>query len=342
MTINEIRQILKTKDYDFLKDNAHLGMKNIILLTLGGSHAYGTNIEGSDLDIRGCALNSKSEILLGNGFEQVSDKKTDTCIYSFNKLVPLLTNVNPNTIEMLGCKKEHYLYLSDVGQELLDNSSIFLSQKCVHTFGGYANQQLRRLDNKVARDITQTQQEKHILGSIKNAMYSLKEKYGLTDDEMFKLYVDASDKPNFESEIFADVKLSHHPLRDFKTLSEELNNIIRGYSQFGKRNEVAASHGKLAKHMMHLVRLYYMCFDILENEQIVTYRENEHDLLMSIRDGAFLDENDNPIPDFNELLNSLEKRLEYDKKNTNLPEKPDYDRIDDFVMSVNEKIVKNQ
>ena len=342
MTINEIRQVLKTKDYGFLKDNAHLGKKNVILLTLGGSHAYGTNIEGSDLDIRGCALNSKSEILLGHDFEQVSDKKTDTCIYSFNKLIPLLANVNPNTIEMLGCKKEHYLYLSDVGRELLDNSSIFLSQKCVHTFGGYANQQLRRLDNKVARDITQIQQEKHILYSIKNAMYSLKEKYGLTDDEMFKLYVDASDKPNFESEIFADVKLSHYPLRDFKTLSDELNNIISGYSRFGKRNEVAASHGKLAKHMMHLVRLYYMCFDILENEQIVTYRENEHDLLMSIRDGAFLDENDNPISDFNELVNSLEKRLEYDKKNTNLPEKPDYDRIDDFVMSVNEKIVKNQ
>lgn len=342
MTINEIRQILKTKDYDFLKDNAHLGMKNIILLTLSGSHAYGTNIEGSDLDIRGCAVNSKSEILLGHDFEQVSDKKADTCIYSFNKLVHLLTNVNPNTIEMLGCKKEHYLYLSDVGQELLDNSSIFLSQKCIHTFGGYANQQLRRLDNKAARDITQAQQEEHILNSIKNAMYSLKEKYDLTDEDIFELYVDASDKPSLESEIFADVKLSHYPLRDFKTLSEELNNIIRGYSQFGKRNEVAASHGKLAKHMMHLVRLYYMCFDILENEQIVTYRENEHDLLMSIRDGAFLDENDNPTPDFKEIVNSLEERFEYDKKNTNLPEKPDYDRIDDFVMSVNEKIVKNQ
>ena len=29
--------------------------------------------------------------------------------------------------------------------------------------------------------------------------------------------------------------------------------------------------------MMHLVRLYLMCFDILEHGAIITYREKEHD-----------------------------------------------------------------
>ena len=65
MEIKEIREIIKSREYDFLRNNKHLG-NNIILLTVGGSHAYGLNKEGSDLDIRGCAVNSKKEILLAD------------------------------------------------------------------------------------------------------------------------------------------------------------------------------------------------------------------------------------------------------------------------------------
>ena len=62
MTIEEIKQKVASKEYNFLRENEHLG-KNIILLGLGGSHAYGTNTESSDLDIRGIAVNRKEEIL---------------------------------------------------------------------------------------------------------------------------------------------------------------------------------------------------------------------------------------------------------------------------------------
>lgn len=45
MTVEEIREKLKTSEYDFLRNNKHLG-SNIILLGLGGSYSYGMNIEG--------------------------------------------------------------------------------------------------------------------------------------------------------------------------------------------------------------------------------------------------------------------------------------------------------
>ena len=99
MTVNEIKTILKTPEYEFLKTNPHLG-NNIILLGLGGSHAYGTNVEGSDVDIRGIALNSKSDILGSSNFEQVVNEATDTTIYSFRKILSLLSSCNPNTIEI--------------------------------------------------------------------------------------------------------------------------------------------------------------------------------------------------------------------------------------------------
>ena len=124
----DFKTLLKTEQYDFLRTNEHLG-KNIILLGLGGSYAYGTNVEGSDVDVRGCALNSKMDILTNQNFEQFVNEETDTTVYSFNKLVSLLSNVNPNTIEMLGLKPEHYLYVSPVGQSLLDNAHLFLSRR---------------------------------------------------------------------------------------------------------------------------------------------------------------------------------------------------------------------
>lgn len=49
-----------------------------------------------------------------------------------------------------------------------------------------------------------------------------------------------------------------------------------------------------------------------------------------------------PIPEFFEMVDELEKRLKYDAENTSLPEKPDYKKINEFVMSVNERIVKGE
>ncbi len=45
---------------------------------------------------------------------------------------------------------------------------------------------------------------------------------------------------------------------------------------------------------------------------------------MDIRNGKYLDSNDQPIPEFFEMVNDYEKRLDYAKKNTNLPDNPDY------------------
>ena len=62
MTREELQRIIDSKPYDFLRTNPHLG-KQVMFLTIGGSHAYGTNVEGSDVDIRGVALNIEHELL---------------------------------------------------------------------------------------------------------------------------------------------------------------------------------------------------------------------------------------------------------------------------------------
>lgn len=340
MTLEKIKQLVESNQYHFLRDNPHLG-QNIILIGLGGSHAYGTNNEQSDLDIRGCALNSKEEILTNANFEQFVNEETDTTIYSFNKLVHLLSNCNPNTIEILGLKAEHYLYVSPIGQELLNHRDLFLSKRAVHAFGGYATAQLRRLDNKAARLVGQEQRENHILNSIESAKVTFPDKYfGYPEDA--RLYVDKAVQEGYDSEIFMDINLTHYPLRDYKGMWSEMNNIVKDYAKVGKRNKNAIEHSKLGKHMMHLVRLYLMCIDILERKEIVTYREKEHDFLMDIRNGKYLDGNRQPVPEFFELIDDFEARIKYAKENTDLPENPNYKEINEFVMSVNERVVKNE
>ncbi len=139
-----------------------------------------------------------------------------------------------------------------------------------------------------------------------------------------------------------DVTLQHYPLRDWTGIWNEMKAIVSSYNKIGRRNERALSHDKLGKHMCHLLRLYMMCIDILEKEEIITYRKKEHDLLMQIRNGQYLDENRQPTSAFYDLLNEYEKKLEDAKKNTSLPDLPDYKRINEFKMYINEKIVKGE
>jgi len=341
MNMDQIKEKIISQEYSFLRENKHLG-NNIILLGLGGSHAYGMNTESSDLDVRGVALNLKEEILLGTDFEQVVNVDTDTTIYSFNKMLQLLSSNNPNTIEILGCKPEHYLFVSDIGQLLLENRKLSLSKICIHTFGGYASSQLRRLENKAARLVGQAQNEEYILKSIQNAKYDFKNRYYPYDESAVKLYIDESIQDGYDSEIFMDINLQHYPLRDWAGMWNEMKSIVSSYNKIGKRNEKAMSHDKLGKHMAHLIRLYMMCIDILEKEEIITYRTVEHDLLMKIRNGEYLDSNRQPVTAFYDLLNEYEKRFEYAKKNTALPDVPNYKRINELRAYVNERIVKGE
>ena len=142
MDLGQIRSLVASPGYDFLRDDCRLG-KNIILLTVAGSHAYGTNHDGSDLDIRGAATNDRFSILTMQDFEHVRHSETDTIIYSFDKLVKMLCSGNPNVIEMLGLRPEHYLLQTEVGSELLARKDMFLSKRIADSFGGYAESQMK-------------------------------------------------------------------------------------------------------------------------------------------------------------------------------------------------------
>lgn len=338
---------------------------------MGGSHAYGTNVETSDIDVRGITYNPIDSLLGNRVFEQYEDETTDTVVYGLNKMFRLLLECNPNTIEQLGSKPEHYIILNDDGKKLIENRKIFLSKRAIYTFGGYANSQLRRLQNALARDsYPQAEKEKHILGSIRSAMNSIIEKfhtvngklieYNFANDngkmihaykeynqkmqemEQFKnfeygslnLYPDKSDREGMDVEIYMDACLHHYPLRDYKGIWNGMNTIVKDYEKLGKRN-TKKDDMHLNKHAQHLVRLYLMCIDILTKEEIITYRADEHDLLMSIRNGEFQKPEGGYRPEFFELVDDLEKKMKDAAENTSLPDCPDTETAYEMLVEMN-------
>ena len=297
----------------------------LILVGYGGSHAYGTNVPTSDIDLRGIYVNPLDEFI---GTKRDSETKEipgeDTVLYSLKKMIQLLSQCNPNTIEILGLRPEDYLYISREGQMLLQYKHLFLSKRAVFTFGQYAKAQLNRLVNKSGRANEAV---------VSNETRSLQK---------------AVNAIKFSEDCLATCKVSIEPceqepliilqgpwfLSDFVKLYQAVDNVHTDYRN-SVRNNKAVEHGKLSKHMMHLIRLYLMGTDILEKGEIITYRKDEHDLLMRIRNGEFLeDDMKTPTKEFNVLLEEVQRKFDEAAEHSKLPDKVDAEKINMLMRSI--------
>lgn len=330
----DFKALMNTSEYDFLRMNERLGDR-IMLLGLGGSYAYGTNNEGSDIDFRGVTLMMPSDLIGLTEFEQYEDDHTDTVIYGFNKLVKLLLECNPNTCEMLGLDEGQYLIKSDLGQELINNTGIFLSKRAIKSFGGYADAQLRRLQNAIARDtLSQSDREKHILKSVMNALDDFNRRNIGEDKGSLRLYIDKAENPEFETEIFVDADYKHLPLRDYTDMWGTMRTVVRDYDKIGKRNK-KKDDNHLNKHAMHLIRLFMMAIDILEKGEIRTHRTDDLPLLLAIRRGDYMQEDGTFSSSFYEMLEEYERKLDEAATKTVLPDNPDMEQVEKFVERIN-------
>lgn len=343
MTDVNFKDLILQPQYNFLRENKHLG-SNIMFLALGGSHAYGLNVEGSDIDIRGVAIERKDEIFGLSSFEQVIDNPTDTTVYSLKKFASLCLACNPNVIEMLGFEPEDYVQISPAGKLLVENKKLFLSKKAINSFGGYANAQLRRLQNACARDRIGTQEQfEHVLKTTLFAIPKIAHKYNIEPDAFIVKASETKNEndipmitlapgPSFDNEIFDKTSLVRIGgfLRELDSIKDAYEKELTG------RNRRAAqkSDKQLNKHAMHLVRLYLMAFDILEKGEINTFRKDDRDFLLSIRNGKYMNEDGLYVPEFFEMVNGYEKRLEYAAKNTALPSQPDIKKIEELLISI--------
>lgn len=112
-----------------------------------------------------------------------------------------------------------------------------------------------------------------------------------------------------------------------------MNNVVKEYDKLNHRNNKKTNE-ELNKHAMHLVRLLKMGTEILEGKGIITYRENDRDALLEIRNGKYQKEDGSFYEDFFESIDELEIKFKYAANNSNLLPKPDFKKVEELVMEI--------
>jgi predicted nucleotidyltransferase len=138
---------------DLLFENRKGG--HLMYLVLAGSHAYGTNTEDSDLDLRGVFIPFQKYFFGLQDFEYLERdphknpgyKGPDVQLNSMKKFVSLAAKANPNVIEHMFVARENVLFVRDYMWGILENRHKFLSKLAAKTYGGYAQGQLHKMQS---------------------------------------------------------------------------------------------------------------------------------------------------------------------------------------------------
>lgn len=337
------------------------------LLMRHGSMAYGTSIEGSDEDIKGVAIPTLP-YFLGNlhKFEQAELKNPnpDAVIYDIRKFFSLATASNPSIIEVLFVDPSDQIYVSDIGQKIIDNRDKFLSKRIRYSFAGYAHSQLLRI--KLHRSYLLNPPQ----GYPTRAEMGLPEQSLIPHDQLLAAEADIQKemfKLNFDflEEVSEPVKIAirntmKEMLATFKITMEDQwmssarkvglsDNFIRimqmerayknqksqwdKYQEWKKnRNPARAALEEKyqvdTKHAMHLIRLLRMCNEIMETGKVIVKRPDREELL-DIRNGKWKYEQ------IVEQAESLDARAEaLYKTSTVLPKTPPFEELDQLCINL--------
>lgn len=119
--------------------------QSILFECIAGSHAYGTANANSDEDTRGIfAVPAREYLNLERPPDQVSDERGNVVYYSLRRVIELLTQANPNILELLFIPDDCVLKTSPEMQQLVAARDIFVSKQCADTHAGYAMSQIKK------------------------------------------------------------------------------------------------------------------------------------------------------------------------------------------------------
>lgn len=142
-------------DYQSIKKQNLLLFEGVV-----GSHSYGLNVPGSDVDYRGVYL-MPHDMLLGMTNSQGFKGIDDAYYYELSRFVYILMKNSPHALEMLALPatstvSEHYAYAF-----LRDNINVFITSNIFNSYTGYALSELHKFNDNPA-------------GLLKHAMHGLR------------------------------------------------------------------------------------------------------------------------------------------------------------------------
>lgn len=126
-------------------------MHKLIFKAIVGSQSYGTSTPTSDIDYKGVYMQSIDE-LISFGYKEQIDVSKDECYYEIKRFLQLLQSANPTVLELLYSPSSCIITTSPQFELLVQHRDKFLTQRCLHSFGGYAIAQIKKakgLDKKM-------------------------------------------------------------------------------------------------------------------------------------------------------------------------------------------------
>lgn len=330
---------------------------------VAGSHAYGTAIDGSDVDRRGIFVAPENFLLSMDHIDQVSDEKNDEVYYELGRLMELLVKNNPNAMEMLGVPCDCVRYRHPA-MDLL-KPEIFLSKLCEQTFGGYAMAQIRKargLNKKIVNPEPETRKTLldfcyvlKGLGSVSVTDWLKHAGVKISDcglvaakhaPNVYALFVAVSGQSRYRGLLSPRddaALLCSSVAKDAEPVAWMTCNIDafkahcrkhREYWEWVKlRNEqryqTNAEHGRGydSKNLMHTLRLLDVAEEIA-HEGVVNVRRENREFLLRVRNGEF---------DYDYLVSCAEEKLLGIKQayaKTSLQETPDREKVNELLVEM--------
>lgn len=134
------------RDAAFLRAarNAAAQVHGTVLVTLGGSFAYGTDRPGSDIDIMGIYVAPAREVMgLRPPPKTIKFHDRDVTFYEIHHWCSLAAKANPTVLEALAAP---VLCSTRDGLAIRNAAPAFLSKLAHKTYGGYAVAQIRKAE----------------------------------------------------------------------------------------------------------------------------------------------------------------------------------------------------
>lgn len=368
---------------------------NTLMVGITGSHAYGMATEHSDLDIRGvCQTPLDIKLSVHKTFDQfqgdpvvlrdrlsglkslvgstnhlgvVQQPWSDCVIYDVVKACHLMSQANPNMMELLWLPEDCLIYTA-CWSYLQERRDAFLSTKVQHTYSGYAFAQWRKIASHRSWLLNPPKKkpERADFGLPETSLLSADDRnrieesvegvlrgWGIEDFEMGGAERDVLRErmrdfwatcvntryPGLQDDGMREVAgrslgLDNavlevlHGERSYRAALKHWNSYLQWKAnRNAARAELEAKFGFDTKHGSHLIRLLRMGAEILRGDGVQVRRPDAEELL-AIRKGAYT------YDQIDELAKKEMAILEQSAKNSLLPKKPDLDTIDQVIQNL--------
>lgn len=229
----------------------------ILVLSIAGSHMYGTNTEASDTDYLGIYFPTKSNLIMCDTPHHAKLPKStgmDLQMWSIHHFIKLACQGETMALDLLHANDEHLLYYDDQCWDTLKSYRTSFYTRRMNAFGCYVIDQAQKYSSKGDR-VNSLKQVIEFLNDIPNHTRLTEIWEKLPEGEYIKRLND--EKPFRMYEVN---NRKWHETVTVEYLTEQLEKVLTTY---GKRANLAARmDGKDWKALSHSIRVATQMYDI--------------------------------------------------------------------------------